>query len=156
MSQGAHVLPQFQSPPIHEVKAGDVIGYLDPLDRRGDKSIGTHLRVGVTAIPPMFKNGNGEPYKKLGSVFNYMSDEVFAQYQAVIPGLTSREDFVIPRSYRVDHPCKFRGNGPYFDGRPEDLSIQDQSVYIGVGIKDLDKIIQKSKQAPFSPPVETN
>ncbi|MEK7534303.1 MAG: hypothetical protein AAB600_03090 [Patescibacteria group bacterium] len=146
MSDGSHPLPQFQSPPIHEVNAGDLIGYLDPFDRGGKKrSTGTHLRVGVTAIPPMFKNGNGEPYKKLDSVFNYMSDEVFAQYQAVIPGLQRREDFIISKVWRQAHPCEFRGNGPNFViKRVEDLPFEEQDVYIGVGINDIERM-QKAR-----------
>lgn len=146
MSSGSHPLPQFQSSPIHEVKAGDIIGYLDPTDRGGKKrSTGTHLRVGVTAIPPMFKNGNGEPYKKLDSVFRYMSDEVFAEYQEAIPGLQSREDMIITKEYRLANPCKFKEGGPgfsdnppYFDTGPvEDLPVEEQDAYIGVRIDDI-------------------
>lgn len=145
MSQGSHVLPQFQDPPIHEVRAGDLIGYLDSHDRYGNRSTGTHLRLGVTAIPPMFKNGNGEPYKKLDSVFRYMSDEVFAEYQAAIPGLDSREDFIISKEYRLAHPCAFKEGGPnfsdrppYFDQKPvEALPLAEQDVYIGVRIDDI-------------------
>ncbi len=152
MSQGAHVLPQFQDPPIHEVKAGDLIGYLDSLDRYGGRSTGTHLRLGVTAIPPMFKNGNGEPYKKLDSVFRYMSDEVFAEYQAAVPGLASREDMIITKEYRRAHPCQFKTGGPDFNDRPpyfvtgliEDVPLEEQDVYIGVDIKDIDGM-QKRK-----------
>lgn len=151
MSDGSHVLPQFQDPPIHEVKAGDLIGYLDPFDRGGKKrSTGTHLRLGVTALPPMFKNGNGEPYKKLDSVFRYMSDEVFAEYQAAIPGLESRDDMIITKEYRLAHPCKFKEGGPNFnDGPPyfvtgpiEDLPLEEQDVYIGVRIDDIEGMMK--------------
>lgn len=147
MSDGASVLPKFQDPPIHEVKAGDLIGYLDPYDRGGKKRLtGTHLRVGITAIPPMFKNGNGEPYKKLDSVFNYISDEVFAQYQAFIPGLARREDFIISKVWRQAHPCKFRGNGPNFIiKRGEDLPLEEQDVYIGVRIDDIEGMSKKGR-----------
>lgn len=151
MSQGAHVLPQFQDPPIHEVKAGDLIGYLDSLDRYGKRSKGTHLRVGVTAIPPMFKNGNGEPYKRLDSVFHYMSDEVFAEYQKAIPGLQSRENMIITKDYRLANLCKFKEGGPNFNDNPpyfetdpiEELPLEEQDLYIGVTINDIDGIIKK-------------
>ncbi len=141
-----HVLPQFQDPPIHFVKAGTLVGYVNSLDRYGQRLKGTQVRMGVIAIPPMFKNGNGEPYKKLDSVFKYMSDEVFAQYQVAIPGLKSREDMIISKEYRLAHPCKFKQGGPnfsdnppYFDtGRVEDLPLEEQDVYIGVGINDLE------------------
>ncbi|QQG38639.1 MAG: hypothetical protein HYS32_03475 [Candidatus Woesearchaeota archaeon] len=145
MAEGSRVLPQFQDPPIHEVKAGDLIGYLDSGDRYGNRNVGGHLRVGVTAIPPMFKNGNTEPYKKLDSVFNYMTDDVFAEYQEVIPGLQSREDMIITKEYRLAHPCKFKEGGPsfldnppYFETGPiEDLPLEEQDVYIGVRIDDI-------------------
>src|SRR3989338_10972057 len=103
-----HVLPEFQNPPIHEVKSGDLVGYVNSLGRYGQRNFGTQVRVGVLAVPPMFKNGNGEPFKKLDSVFNYITDEVFAEYQAAIPGLESREDMIITKEYRLAHPCAFR------------------------------------------------
>nr|MBI4156733.1 hypothetical protein [Candidatus Woesearchaeota archaeon] len=143
-----HVLPEFQNPPIHEVKAGDIVGYANSLGRYGQRGVGTQVRVGVIAIPPMFKNGNGEPFKKLDSVFNYMTDEVFAEYQEAIPGLQSREDMIISKEYRLVHPCKFEEGGPsFFDNPPyfemrrmsiELIPIEEQDVYIGVGINDTE------------------
>lgn len=140
-----HVLPEFQNPPIHKVKAGDVIGYVNSLDRYGQRNFGTQVRMGVIAIPPMFKNGNGEPFKKLDSVFNHMTDEVFAEYQEAIPGLQSREDMIITKEYRLTHQCKFKEGGPnfndnppYFDTGPiENLTLEEQDIYIGVRIDDI-------------------
>ncbi|MBI2448737.1 hypothetical protein HYV49_00390 [Candidatus Pacearchaeota archaeon] len=145
-----HILPEFQNSPIHEVKAGDLIGYVNSLGRYGQRNFGTQVRAGVLAIPPMFKNGNGEPFKKLDSVFNYMTDEVFAEYRTAIPGLQSREDMIISKEYRLAHPCKFKQGGPsfsdnppYFDtGRVEDLPIEEQDVYIGVRIDDREGMIK--------------
>lgn len=146
-----YVLPEFQNPPIHEVKAGDIIGYVNSLGRYGQRNFGTQVRVGVLAIPPMFKNGNGEPFKKIDSVFNYMSDEVFAEYQVAISGLENREDFIISKEYRLAHPCKFKEGGPSFSDNPpyfetvpiEDLPLEEQDVYIGVGIRDIDGMMKK-------------
>ncbi len=143
-----HVLPEFQNPPIHEVKAGDIVGYANSLGRYGQRNSGTQVRVGVLAVPPMFKNGNGEPFKKLDSVFNYMSDEVFAEYKAAIPGLQSREDMIITKEYRLAHPCKFKEGGPSFLDNPpyfviipvEDLPVEEQEVYIGIRIDDIEGI----------------
>lgn len=140
-----HVLPEFQDPPIHEVKAGDIIGYVNSLGRYGQRNFGTQVRIGVIAVPPMFKNGNGEPFKKLDSVFNYMTDAVFAEYQAAIPGLASREDMIITKEYRLAHPCKlkeggpnFSDNPPYFDTEPvKDSPVEEQDAYIGVRIDDI-------------------
>src|SRR3989344_5415630 len=140
-----HVLPEFQNPPINEVKAGNLVGYVNSLGRYGQRNFGTQVRVGVLAVPPMFKNGNGEPFKKLDSVFNYMTDEVFAEYQKAIPGLQSRDDMIISKEYRLAHPCKFKEGGPtffdnppYFDTGPvEDLPVEEQDAYIGVRIDDI-------------------
>lgn len=141
-----HVLPQFQDPPIHFVKAGTHVGYVNALQRSGKRNAGTQVRVGVTAIPPMFKNGNGEPYKKLDSVFRYMTDEVFAEYQAAVPGLKHREDMIIPRSWREAHPCEFIEGGPNFAlsrAPVEDIPLMDQDVYIGIRLDDLKGMQQR-------------
>ena len=34
-----HVLPEFQNSPIHEMKAGDVVGYINSMDRYGGVGI---------------------------------------------------------------------------------------------------------------------
>lgn len=141
-----HVLPQYQDPPIHFVKAGTHVGYVNSLDRYRERNKGTQVRVGVTAIPPMFKNGNGEPYKKLDSVFHYMADDVFAEYQAAMPGVHSREDMIIPRSWRESHPCEFIGDGPNFAlsrGSNEAKPLEEQDVYFGVGVIDAEKYEKK-------------
>ncbi|TSC64622.1 MAG: Uncharacterized protein G01um1014106_47 [Parcubacteria group bacterium Gr01-1014_106] len=120
-----HVLPQFQDPPIHFVKAGTHVGYVNALTRYGTRNNGTQVRVGVTAIPPMLKNGNGEPYKKLDSVFHYMRDDVFAEYHAAFPGVNSRDDFIFPKEWRQTHPCVFReGDAPNFAYRPEENDLK--------------------------------
>lgn len=140
------ILPQYQDPPIHFVKAGTQVGYVNARDRYGERNRGTQVRIGVTAIPPMFKNGNAEPYKRLDSVFHYMSDDVFAEYQAAMPGLQSREDMIIPRSWRESHPCKFIGDGPNFAlsrAMNEAKALEEQDVYIGVGVIDAAKFRKK-------------
>ncbi len=142
----ARVLPQYQRPPIHFVTAGTHVGYVNALDRYGQRNKGTQVRIGVTAIPPMFKNGNGEPYKKLDSVFRYMSDEVFQEYQAAMPGVHSREDMIIPRSWRESHPCEFIGEGPNFAlsrAMNEEKALEEQDVYIGIGVIDEEKFEKK-------------
>lgn len=141
-----HVLPQYQDPPIHFVKAGTHVGYVNAHDRSRQRNKGTQVRVGVIAIPPMFKNGNAEPYKKMDSVFHYMSDDVFAEYQAAMPGLQSREGMIIPRSWRESHPCEFIGDGPNFAlsrAMNEAKPLEEQDVYIGVGVIDAEKYEKK-------------
>lgn len=143
-STGSQLLPKFNDRPIYEVKAGELIGYLNAIDRYGNRSTGGHLRLGVTAIPPMVKNGNGEPYKKLDSVFLYLSDEVLAEYKKAIHGLEKREDFVIAKEYRMAHPCRFKEGGPNFIiGRTEDLPAEEYNIYIGVDLNDREGMLKK-------------
>jgi len=142
-----HPLPEYDKPTSF-VKAGTLIGYADYEGRyelKGFKNRGTQVIIGITAIPPMWKNGNTEPWKKLESIFYYMSDEVFAEYQAAIPGLKSRDDFIISKEYRQAHPCKFKGSGPYFDALPE-----DHTVYLGLDIntRDRNEIYRRSITGP--------
>lgn len=145
-----HVLPEFQNPPLHEVHAGDLIGYVNSMDRYGQRNFGTQVRVGVLALPPQFKNGNGEPFKKLDSVFNYMSAAVFAEYKTALLGLESPTDAIITKEYRRAHPCKFKEGGPtfldnppYFESGPiEDLPLEEQDLYIGVRIDDIKSMIK--------------
>lgn len=142
-----HPLPEYEKAATF-VKAGTLIGYADyegEYDKRGQKNRGAQVEIGVIAIPPQFKNGNGEPWKKLDSIFRYMSDEVFTQYQTAIPGLKSREDLIFSKEYRQDYPCKFKGNGPYFDSQPE-----EHTVYLGldINIKDREKILRRSLTGP--------
>ncbi len=150
-----HTLPQYGGI-VNKVKAGDLIGYFSDDRYKGDPQPFGDLDivVGVTAIPPQFKDGNGEPWKRMESVFNYMSDEVFAEYKAAIPGLEDRKDLTVPLSWRKVHPCTYRaGGGPYFDiGKPEDLSIEEQNVYLGVNIKDLETIKKRTIVGPGGVP----
>ncbi len=141
-----YVLPEYQDPPIHFVTAGTHVGYVNARDRYGQRNKGTQVRIGVTAIPPMFKNGNGEPYKKLDSVFHSMSDEVFLEYKEAMPGLGSREDMIIPRRWRETHPCEFTGAGPNFALNHvlnEDKPLEEQNVYVGIGVIDAEKFQKK-------------
>lgn len=116
------------------------MGYKNEPNRRFD------IRIGVNAIPPHFKDGNGEPWKKMDSIFHFMSDEVFAEYQAAIPGLTSREDFIFSREYREGHPCKYQEKGPTFDWN----TPEDHTIYLGLEIntKDRQKILKRSVTGP--------
>lgn len=112
----AHVkaYPEFQG--TKPVKAGDLVGYENPDEYYGDApTISLDVRIGVLALPPEMKANNGEPLKNMDSMFHYMSDEVFSEYIKIIPELKSREDFIIPVEWRTDNPCKFQGDGPYFD-----------------------------------------
>ncbi|EKD84694.1 MAG: hypothetical protein ACD_38C00171G0004 [uncultured bacterium] len=143
----AHVkaLPQYNG--TVAVKAGDLVGFDDPNEFYPDATnISLDVRIGVMALPPENKANNGEPLKNMYSMFLYMSDEVFAEYKAAIPGLESREDFIIPLSYRAANPCKFQGNGPYFDYSQIDFQDPKYSGYVYMGTYDRMKNAGKKEQ----------
>lgn len=96
------------------VKAGELVGYDDPNEYYPDApNISLDVRIGVMALPPEMKANNGEPLKNMDSMFHYMSDEVFTEYKKTF-GVNSPEDFIVPISYREQHPCTLRDGGPYF------------------------------------------
>lgn len=92
-----------------EVRAGELIGYGALSENRGDSF---DIVYGKLAIFPKKIDGWAGPFSDLDSVFNHMSDEVFAQYRQ--KGISSKEDLVISKEERDQSPCQYRGEGPYF------------------------------------------
>ena len=126
------VLPQFEGWP-HKVTAGTLLGYATKEDPN-QQFESMDVRVGLLALPPECKDHNCEPYKKMDSIFNYMSDAVFAEYQKAFPGLTNRQDMIISKEMRLSNTCQFQGDGPYFsDG--QDQFVQEH-VFTGVRVGD--------------------
>lgn len=128
-------LPQFNGIAV-PIKAGELIGY-------GEESI--DFRLAVIALPPDFKDGNGEPYKKMDSIFRYMDDNVFAEYKSAIPAIQNPDDFVIPVSYRISNPCQYmQNNMPYFMSSDADYLNEKYGDQIFVGIENTpDNILKK-------------
>lgn len=155
----AHTLPQYSG--LAEMKAGDLIGYANiPGWYDGHSPLAFDFRMGVIAMPPEFKDNNGEPLKNMDSIFNYMTPEVFAEYKATIPGLGNSQDFIITAEWRAAHPCKYRDAGPYFDSNPEDYVTEKYRGMVYMGIpNDVDSIRKKlpclMKESNY-PPQECN
>lgn len=126
------LLPQFEGPP-QKVTAGTLLGYAVKEDAN-QKFESMDVRVGVIALPPQCMDGNCEPYKKMDSIFNYMSNAVFAQYQKTFPGLTNRSDMIISKDFRLANQCVFKDNGPFFD-TPQSQFITEHE-FTGVSIND--------------------
>lgn len=118
-----HVKPLPEYEGSVEVKAGELVGYDDSSEYFPDAPVKSlDIRVGVVAFPPERNSHQIEPFKNMDSVFQYMSDEVFAEYTKMIPELKSPEDLIIPVEWRIDHPCTFRDDGPYFEHTTTDDS----------------------------------
>ncbi|MCR4280746.1 MAG: hypothetical protein NUV88_00210, partial [Candidatus Kaiserbacteria bacterium] len=94
-----------------KVKAGERIGY-GAVSAENRATFDIVYGKGAF-VPKMIDNWNG-PFADLDSVFNQMSADVFAKYQA--KGLASKEDFIISREERDKNPCTYKDNGPYFIG----------------------------------------
>lgn len=94
-----------------EVRAGEQIGYA---------AAATQIRntfdiVYAQGSPTTKRIDNWtSPFRKLDSVFNHMSAEVFAQYQN--KGISSKDALIISKDERDQDPCTYQDDGPYFIG----------------------------------------
>ncbi len=149
----AHVkaLPKYRG--TVPVKAGDLVGYDDSREYYPDAPVKSlDVRIGVLAWPPENRANNGEPLKNMDSMFNYMSDEVFAEFTKITPGLKSREDFIIPVKWRADHPCKLRDGGPYFDYMATEESDSNYRDYVYLWVENTAENIINQRQNCISKP----
>ncbi len=85
-----------------KVKSGQIIGYAS------DKGVDVVYSTGGGILP---KNINGyySPYGKLDSIFNHMSADLLAQYQA--KGI-SQTDMNYSKEFRDASPCEYVENSP--------------------------------------------
>lgn len=92
------------------VKAGQLIGYAD--------LSGNHYSFDFIysrpRIPTVRIDNWSSPYGNLDSIFNHMSDKVWAEYQK--RGIVSKDQIIISKESRDANPCVYQGSGPYFIG----------------------------------------
>lgn len=93
-----------------EVKAGELIGYAAISEDSNRNTFDVVYAKGAL-MPRMIDNWMS-PFSDLDSVFNQMSRDVFAQYQA--RGIVSKENLIISKEERDQNPCVYKDNGPYF------------------------------------------
>ena len=98
-----------------EVKAGELIGYGAVLASANRDTFDVVYGKGAI-IPKMIDNWRG-PFTDLDSVFNHMSDAVFAQYRQ--KGITTKKEIIIGKEQRDQKPCTYQDNGPYFRGQED-------------------------------------
>lgn len=93
-----------------EVRAGEIIGYAAVSEDSNRDTFDVVYGKGAP-VPKMIDNWMG-PFSDLDSVFNWMSSDVFAQYQ--MRGITSKEEIIISKEERDQKPCTYDDDGPYF------------------------------------------
>jgi hypothetical protein len=93
----------------NSVKAGELIGYAAVSG--GVRNTFDVVYAKGALFPKEIDNWNG-PFKKLDSIFNHVSDDIFAKYREM--GVESRNDFIISREERDINPCTYKDDGPYF------------------------------------------
>ena len=92
-----------------EVKTGETIGYAAvPEENRASFDI----VYAKQALVPKEIDNYTSPFVDLDSVFNHMSEQVFAEYQQ--KGVTSKERMLISKEERDNRQCQYEGQGPYF------------------------------------------
>lgn len=95
-----------------EVKAGELLGFAALSSERGDSFDIVYGKMSM--IPKKIDNWTA-PFTDLDSIFNRMSDEVFAKYQQ--KGVTSKEELIISKEKRDQALCEYQGEGPYFNNQ---------------------------------------
>lgn len=92
-----------------EVKAGELVGYAAVA--AGNRDTFDVVYAKGAPAPKRIDNWMG-PFANLDSIFNHMSEGVFAQYKE--KGINSKEELIITKEARDKNPCVYKDNGPYF------------------------------------------
>lgn len=96
------------------VTAGELLGYAALSEGRGDSFDIVYAKLGL--LPTRIDNWTN-PFADLDSIFNYMSDDVFAEYQE--KGIDSLGDIIISKEERDQDLCEYQGEGPYFENQKD-------------------------------------
>lgn len=92
-----------------KVMAGELIGYAAVASKNRGTFDVVYAKGAISS--KRIDNWMG-PFSDLDSVFNHMSDDVFAQYKD--RGINSKEDLIISKEDRDKNQCVYADNGPYF------------------------------------------
>lgn len=110
-----HVQPRKGLKVGNKVKAGEVVGYASFLVTERTQPTFDAI-YGKLGLPMKTIDNWNSPFGDLDSVFDHMSDEVYAQYQK--RGI-NRENIIVSREERDNNPCTYRDAGPYFENRDD-------------------------------------
>ena len=100
------------------VKAGELVGFTGFLD----DYYSFDAIYGKIGLPPKKIDNWLSPFADLDSVFNHMSDEVFAQFQQ--KGVVSKKQVIISKEERDQNPCDYRGE------RPELMEVNSDNSWV--------------------------
>lgn len=92
-----------------EVKAGELIGHAAVAGENRNTFDVVYAKGSIAT--KRIDNWVG-PFADLDSIFNHMSEKIFEQYQG--KGIPSKEELIISKEERDQHPCVYKDNGPYF------------------------------------------
>lgn len=109
-----------------EVKAGELIGHGAVAAENRNTFDVVYAKGALT--PKRIDNWTG-PFNDLDSIFNHMSEGVFAQYQE--KGVALKERIIIGKEERDKNPCTYKDDGPYFlnQENPENwVVLQDSKI----------------------------
>lgn len=115
-----HVQPRKGLKVGDKVKAGELMGYASFLvtERTDPTFDAIYGKMALPSVPKKLDNWNS-PFSDLDSVFDHMSDEVYAQYQK--RGIT-REKIIVSKDERDNNPCTYRDHGPYFENSQDPVN----------------------------------
>lgn len=97
-----------------EVKAGELIGHAAVGASNRNTFDVVYAKGSIT--PKLIDNWMG-PFDDLDSIFNHLSEKIFAQYQE--KGITSKENVITSKEERDNNPCVYQDNGPYFKNQDD-------------------------------------
>ncbi len=95
-----------------KVRAGELIGHAALSEERGDSFDIVYAKLG---IPTKRIDNWTAPFADLDSLFNHMSDQVFAEYRN--KGIADAGDIIMSKEARDQNPCEYQGAGPYFSNQ---------------------------------------
>lgn len=110
-----HVQPRKGLKVGTKVKAGELIGYASFLVAERTEPTFDAI-YGKLGLPMKTIDNWNSPFGDLNSLFDHMSEEVYAQYEK--KGIT-REKIVVSKEERDNNPCTYRGDGPYFQNEDD-------------------------------------
>jgi len=106
-----HIKPLASLKPNDIVEQGQLIGYGDFVG--GDESYNTvDFVISKQTEEHRVIDGYSSPYAALDSIFNYLDNNVWAEFKA--HGINSKEELFFSKEYRQAHECRYEGSGPYF------------------------------------------
>lgn len=117
-----HIIPREDLRIGSYVRAGEVLGYAGVEQTEYGRTF--DLVYGKLGIPTTRVDNWTNPFADLSFLFAHMTDDVFSEYQD--HGISSRDMLQVTKEERDRDPCRYQGEGPYF----ENLEHQENWVVL--------------------------